>query len=1128
MESTEDIQMLSQFVEVAKKDSKVELECKLLSEKILTKDVADRLLASILSITNGSLKEESRLTFTYPDSTRVNVFTSKNIQKVMVTNTFKEVPLTVEKKEQLPSLKKTNIELPELNTKFTLKSETPLRKDWDGNPNDPKIHTRLLQRRSYKTINELFQIDFSMVRTRPANSKMQLKDLLKKQHQYELEIEFINKNTSMTSDDIAKEYFRVVETLLQSYYQTSDLLKVSDMQRYSEEFKHAGVSFFHPITLLRKHIVQTNQHNILKGYTVTNKADGERSGLYVARDRKVLKINPNGQIIWTGILANDDSHLGDFVDGEFIPYKNLFCIFDIYRFRGRNVTSLPLMKTDEDTIKNPINSRLGCAKLFVDDLKSKFTSPLRANPFRIETKLFLAGDGESMEQAIRTMLDTKFEYETDGLIFTPRLTAVAPQEDRKGITLLRVYKWKPPHQNSIDFLVRISAEDSFDSVLNKRVKKGELYVTKTKGDDIVYPRETLSGEYVPKKLPEDLQKVAQTNARIPAVFQPDVPRDPDAYIILLPLDDKNQPIDNEGNRVEDNTIIECVYDLDTKRWIILRTRYDKTYEYRVLRKPKYGNDWDVANINWMSIHIPIKEDILKTIATNPPDDTFEDDLYYKDDLKRHQRLFNDVYNFHNRVKEGVYKKTIKPGDTLLELAVGRGGDLAKWRQTKPSKVVGIDFSIGNLISPTQGAAVRYLNYKRQNSHEHIPPCLFVQGDMTSYPLFDQEDKYMKILKGEQTASTTYLSQFEKLTKFNNVSCQFALHYACETEEVFRNFVKNIEDTCEETFFGTCLDGKAVYSLLAGKDRHVFARDNQIAGEFTKQYNDTETWNDSFGMAIRVFLESFEKPEVEYLVPFDRIVSIFNESGFELIETRMFSDIYTEQNTITLNEVQQEFSFINRTFIFRRMEKKKEEEPKKEQEDVKQDDDTKDVKVDEEKPKKRKLRKIPEKIEEEPILFFGADESKGEYRSFSNMSNHPIEIDGIKFPTVEHYFQAMKAQEFKDDESYQKILKTKTPKAAKAAGKKVKNFVEEVWDSKRDGIMEKAVSTKFKQHPEIRKKLLETGDKLIGEANPRDTYWGIGTSMDLEKSKTPSKWRGQNKLGKLLMKLRDDFKIESQS
>jgi ribA/ribD-fused uncharacterized protein len=161
-----------------------------------------------------------------------------------------------------------------------------------------------------------------------------------------------------------------------------------------------------------------------------------------------------------------------------------------------------------------------------------------------------------------------------------------------------------------------------------------------------------------------------------------------------------------------------------------------------------------------------------------------------------------------------------------------------------------------------------------------------------------------------------------------------------------------------------------------------------------------------------------------------------------------------------------------------------------------------------------------------VLFDGADASKGEYRNFSNDSQHPIEVDGEQYPTVEHYFQAMKAKEFNDEEIYKKIVSSKTPKVAKASGDKVKNFITEVWDSKREAIMEKGVRAKFVQHPELRKELLETGDKIIGKADPRNTFWGIGTGMSSEKAKFPSKWRGQNKLGKLLMEIRESLRGQS--
>jgi ribA/ribD-fused uncharacterized protein len=1118
--TTQVLDEIISFLDISKKDPKAEVECKLLSGKIQTKDVADRILHSIQTLAIGAQIEQQYISITYSDGIRVIVEGALNIQKLCIQNSFKEIPLHVEKKQKYfeGSLgKKDIVDVPEVSCRFTLRSEQALRKDWEGNPSDSKGHIRMINRKSFHTASQLFRIDFSMVKTRPMNSKQTIRDMLKQPQTYELEIEFVNPKTEIENKDIVSDMMNIISVLSQSYYQTPFLLKVSDIHRYQQEFKMTSNVFLNPVTISRRHLKEENQYNILKGYTVTTKADGQRAGLYVSRDRKLIMITPNLQVIWTGIIAKDDSHIGDFIDGEYISEKRLFCIFDVYRFRGRDTKGLPLMKSDEDTLKNPLHSRLGCARMFVEDLQTGFTITPSLKQFRIETKLFLAGDGLAMEECIQSLLDTKFEYETDGLVFTPRNTSVAPPDDRKGRTLLRVYKWKPPQMNTIDFLIKIAGDETFDPITKNKAKRGELYVSRTPGEDIIYPRETITGEYVPKKLPEDLQKIADMNTRIPSVFQPNVPRDPDAYIILVPTNEKGLTVDSVGNRVEDNTIVECAFDTETHRWSILRTRYDKTYQYRVLREPQYGNDISTANSVWSSIHIPITENMIRTFASIPPDDTYEDDMYYRDDMKRCSRLFNDMYDFHNRIKDELYKQNVKKDDVLLELAVGRGGDLNKWKRVHPSKVVGLDISLANITSPTQGLAVRYLMDKRKNPRDYLPPCLFLQGDMTAYPLFEQDDKYMAILTGKETAPTKYLSDFENLTKFDAISCQFALHYACESEEIFRAFAKNIQKYGKDVFFGTCSDGQSIYSLLAGKRSFVFGNEKQVCGDYTKQYDDRESWTEEFGMPIKVFLESFANPAIEYLVPFEKVTSILEEYGWDLVQTKLFSELYSSQTGITLTQEQQVFSFLNRTFVFKRSSKKTEEvveEPKQE------------LKEEQEIPKKRKLKRTNNEEGPEPVLFHGADESKGDYRNFSNMSQHPIEVNGEQFPSVEHYFQAMKAKEFKDDEVYDKIVKAKSAKAAKALGKKVKGFEKEVWDAKKDDIMKTGIKSKFVQHPELRKQLLETDNRVIGEANARNTYWGIGTSMSSEKSKHPAKWRGQNKLGKILMDLRVEFQQQS--
>lgn len=1147
---------LEEFIHTAKYDPKAELECKVLAGVIQTKDVADRIIKQTSARALKIVDEEPYMTASYPDGTRVIVRGTQNIQKVCLTNSFRGVPLDVESKEAYGGTH--TVDLSELRVRFTLRKETPKRKDTDKSPSDPKAHIRLITRKSFHIDSGLVRVDMSMVKSKSQGIR-HVRDVLKQPHTYELEVEYANKTKDISDAEVMKQFLFEVECLLIAYFRTRTFLSQSSMKRYAAEFKASGHEFYDVVTLSRKHVREDTPHNIVTGgYTVTIKADGERTGLFVSKDRKLLKVDKTGQIVWTGIVANDDSHAGDFIDGEYLYDQDRFCIFDVYQFRKQDVRRLPLMISDDEMAKTPLKSRLGCANLFVtEDLRKSFSgtwNPEWSMSMRqvvIETKLFMAGYRDSMQEAIQKVWSMNYGYKVDGLIFTPRDSGVAPLKERAGRAWLYAYKWKPASQNSIDFLLRLSSEVSYDAILGEKVQKGELYVSRDPNKYIVYPRETMNREYVPKPLPKDLQDRA-SRFRVPSVFQPSTPHDENAYQIYLPLNQKDIPVDEDGLKIEDNTVVECAYNSETRRWSVMRTRYDKTYQYRVLKEPQYGNDMKVADSIWTSIHYPVSEEMITTtLLSNPVDDVTED-MYYSTEVKRPMRVFQDVYGFHLRIKDEMYKSYLHKGDTLIELAVGRGGDLPKWRRIRPSRVVGMDLSLNNLVSPVGGAAARYVTEMQDNPAQSLPPVLFIQGDMTKHPLFDQEDKYMAILRGDHAANTEYLRQFEGLHVFDVASCQFALHYACESEEVFRAFAENVRDVCKEgsVFFGTCSDGRAIYSLLLGKKTHHFKIGENWAGDYTKEYVDVGesegiSADETFGMPVSVFLESFEKPAKEYLVPFKKVTEIMKEMGFDLVESKPFREIYSDQRAITLTPEEQLFSSLNRTFVFRKRaadavveEPEAEAEPEAVEEPEEQAVDLPETPAaapapeaapapapEAEKPKKRKLRKA-EEAEVEPILFSGADESKGDYRAFSNMSAHTVEVDGVKYISVEHYYQAMKATEFKDDDALKKILKTKTSKAVKAAGKKVENFNQEVWDAKKDEIMETGVRAKFVQHPELRMQLLGTDETPIGYADARDTYWGIGTSVSTEKAKVPSKWRGQNKLGKLLMKMRDDFKQEA--
>jgi ribA/ribD-fused uncharacterized protein len=136
---------------------------------------------------------------------------------------------------------------------------------------------------------------------------------------------------------------------------------------------------------------------------------------------------------------------------------------------------------------------------------------------------------------------------------------------------------------------------------------------------------------------------------------------------------------------------------------------------------------------------------------------------------------------------------------------------------------------------------------------------------------------------------------------------------------------------------------------------------------------------------------------------------------------------------------------------------------------------------------------------------------------------------ITFPTAEHYMMAAKASLFRDDHTLQLILEETAnesvdSRAVKALGRQVDNFDEEVWVQAREKIVFQANLEKFRQNEELKQMLVETGDKILVEASPTDSIWGIGFSE--EKALVNTKRWGLNLLGKALMAVREELRKDA--
>ena len=121
-------------------------------------------------------------------------------------------------------------------------------------------------------------------------------------------------------------------------------------------------------------------------------------------------------------------------------------------------------------------------------------------------------------------------------------------------------------------------------------------------------------------------------------------------------------------------------------------------------------------------------------------------------------------------------------------------------------------------------------------------------------------------------------------------------------------------------------------------------------------------------------------------------------------------------------------------------------------------------------------------------------------------------------TSEKFFMMSKAILFNDEPSLKKIAMSASPMAAKRLGRKVKNFNPEVWDKMKEPAMMSALMHKFAISPDFQVSLKESGNKLLVEASPDDSIWGIGFS-EHDAEGNEANW-GQNLLGKCLMELRD--------
>lgn len=181
------------------------------------------------------------------------------------------------------------------------------------------------------------------------------------------------------------------------------------------------------------------------------------------------------------------------------------------------------------------------------------------------------------------------------------------------------------------------------------------------------------------------------------------------------------------------------------------------------------------------------------------------------------------------------------------------------------------------------------------------------------------------------------------------------------------------------------------------------------------------------------------------------------------------------------------------------------------------------------PRRPRRRAPPPEVSlSDTIKFY---DKKDTYYLFSNFAPCPVVYEGKRYPTSEHAYQCQKflgPNSSNRSREYAEIMRTTEnvnklfilAKQKRVGGYKWKTDLNPTieayqdvkmrndWDDVKDSVMRQVVLAKFEQNTKARELLLSTGDALIQENSPRDSYWGIGKDGT-----------GQNMLGVILMETR---------
>ena len=834
---------------------------------------------------------------------------------------------------------KSTFDVDEYDIRFRVSSEKQLSKSEASKllelSSDERfnIKIRLKQRVSFTLFeNKEFKIVADCTISKISQN---LKTINEMNENYEIEIEVIRKKNKLKYAKISEKLISSIEYILRNLNSSDNIIsngeKLAVLDKYFELLtdrkKSNNLYRMNPESLEIQHVVD----KITKNYSVSDKADGDAYQGIIMKGKLYL-IDNNCNVIESGIKNSKLSNYNDsIIDGELIYLpkykKRIFLIFDILYYNGKDLREEEYLEKRFRHLDDLINNVFNYVKMELNDNYDSVEQSYQDNSKKIDSyflkfnkalneskdelivlrKFFIFTYGFSENEIFKyskllyeKYLSEQCPYDIDGVMYTPMKQIYTKKMEEVSN---KIYKWKPPQLNSIDFYVEF--------LKNKETGKVEIVFDNTTDEEFKNKPYIIGNLHVGKKV---------GNYETPVLFK----SFENLHICHLYLEN-GFPRDISGNVIQDNTVVEFYYknskDINPfHRWTPIRTRMDKTESVK-RNKRKYGNNNIIASRIWRSIKNEFNINDINKLADDSIFETYRSKLKSNIDVKlisieRSQDVYyqkqteigKPMTRYHNWLKTNIiypycFKRNIRGEDKkydVLDIGMGRGGDIMKFFTSRVKSYVGIDPDYhGIYSSSTDGALSRLKRFKQK--FPAFPPMTFIVANAGAPFTKDAQVASIGKVSNENIKALDkfFGNDISKLNhQYDIITSMFALHYLFKDKTTWNHFTDNINKSLKPGGYFLCalFDGDLVDSKFKDNKIESYYFDDGKQKKFfeiKKLYKEKKL--DNFGLKLDVHISSFMNQNTyitEYLVSKKFLIKeMMEKCNLELVETELFENIY---------------------------------------------------------------------------------------------------------------------------------------------------------------------------------------------------------------------------------------------